>query len=142
MAAQVDENLATQLAARMVALVNANDPSGFPALFAEDVRRVDYRRGITAEDVNGREAYVAYFEASLASGFVSGTVSPVATYDDRHALVRGSWGNGEGMYLDFLMVMVTNEAGEALFMGHYDPEDTERALKEIWAMYAGSSHSR
>ena len=141
MSAQVGKNLATQLASRMVALVNTNDPSGFPALFAEDVLRVDHRRGVTAEDIIGREAYVAYFNASLASGFVSGTVSPVATYGDRHALVGGSWGNGDGMHVDFLMVMVTNEAGEALYMGQYDPEDTERALEEVRAMYT-RSHSR
>lgn len=46
------------------------------------------------------------------------------------------------MALDFLMVIVTMEAGQALDMGHYDPEDEERALEDVRARCAGISHIR
>ncbi len=81
-------------------------------------------------------------EASLATGLTSGAVVPVGSYGDRHALVRGSWGTGDGIQVDFLMVMVTNDAGQALHMGHYDPEDEERALEDVRRRFVAASDTR
>ena len=139
---QAEENLATRLATQVVERLHARDLDGLAGLFDEQVLRIDHRRGITAPDIKGREAYAAYMEASLAAGMVSGAVTPVVTYGDRHALITGRWGNGDGMHVDFLMAIVTNEAGQALYMGHFDPEDEASALEDVRVRYADTSDSR
>ena len=138
---RVAENLASRLASRLVALLHARDLDGLADVLAENVVRVDHRSGITADDIEGRDAYVAYVEASLAVGMVSGAVTPVVTYGDRHALIRGRWGDGDGMHLDFLIVAVTNEAGQAVHMVHYDPEDEERAREDVRVRYMSTSQT-
>ena len=57
-------------------------------------------------------------------------------------LVRGSWGTGDGIQVDFLMVMVANDAGQALHMGHYDPEDEERSLEDVRRRFVAASDAR
>ncbi|MGN6337233.1 BTAD domain-containing putative transcriptional regulator, partial [Mycobacterium sp.] len=147
------ENAATRADDRAIAYFASRCWDEMAALFVDDIRVDDRRRGFR-QTSNDRATEVASVRAIAALGANSIIATPVAVRGDRLCLSRLRFDGhdarpeatgGDGLIVEALSIAEVDRDGLIVARTHFDPDDFDAAIAELDARYlAGeaAAHAR
>ncbi len=138
------ENAATRGFARVATLATSDRFDEFGSVVAFDFERIDRRTGVSADPVQGPEAWATAFRSTIEIGMDHLAVEPVAIRGERLALVRLTFTTEGGDEVPMLAVIEVDTSGRLCFAAWHDADALTAAVEELDARYVageGAEHA-